>query len=132
MDQDAVPNEGMPDLETAWRTFKNPVPHHFCRHVLCLFRNTRAICDKHLSAERDKCAMRMRRFRFVIWRPCFVAPYCISTLGATSMRFVIDVLYESCTLTHRLALPAQLRNSCWRSLREKKRSSTRSGMKLSV
>jgi len=117
----------MPDLEAAWRTFKNPVPHHFRRHVLCLFRNTRAICNSHLSAERDERAMRMGSFRLVIRCPCLVAPYCTSSLEVMTVRFVTDVLYESCTLTQRLALPAQLRNSCWRSLLEKKRSSTKSG-----
>lgn len=38
---------------------------------------------------------------------------------------VVDMHHVNITLTHKLALPAQLRNSCWRSLLEKKRSSTR-------
>lgn len=72
--------------------------------------------------------MRMGSSRFIVRCPCLVAPYCISSLEGMTVRFMVHVLYEGCTLTQRLALPAQLRNSCWRSLLEKKRSSTRSCM----
>lgn len=72
-----------PNLEAAWRTFENPVPHHFNRHVLRLFRNARVV---QLSAERDEGTMRMRSLRFIVRCPCLVAPYSISSLRAMTVR----------------------------------------------
>ena len=112
------------DLKTAWRPLENPIPHPLCRHVRRVFR-TRPVGTKRThgtSAEGNERAMGMRRTGVVVGRPRPVAPNRVAALGA--VRSCIGML-NSRTLTHRLALPAQLRNNCWRSLREKNRSRTR-------
>ena len=112
------------DLKTARRPLENPIPHPLCRHVRRVFR-TRPVGTRRThgtSAEGNERAMGMRRTGVVVGRPRPVAPNRVAALGA--VRSCIGML--NCrTLTHRLALPAQLRNNCWRSLREKKRSRTR-------
>ena len=114
------------DLQTARRPLENPIAHPLCRHVRRVLR-TRPIgtCRTRRThgtwAEGNERAMGMRRTGVVVACSCPIAPNRVTALSAVRS---CTVMLNRRTLTHRLALPAQLQNNCCRSLREKKRSRT--------
>lgn len=101
---------------------ENPRPRFSRCHVRQI---TAGVVGGHNVAEGDQLSVRVRRAHRVVRRTGDIAPYILTALEMSIMSKHQSTRRDWWgTLIHILALPAQLRKSFCRSLREKNRSST--------